>query len=261
MGNPAMDGSRGEMGRKDGARHMLSLTGLTKRFGPQLAVDQMSFEVARGEVVGFLGPNGAGKSTTLRMVAGVLLPDSGDAQISGHSILTDRAAAQSALGYLPEGAPLYLDMTPPDFLRFLAEARGLPGPERSDAIDKAIADCRISSVIGKKIGALSKGYRRRVGLAGAILHDPPVLILDEPTDGLDPNQKQAVRALVARMSEDKAILISTHTLEEVPAMCGRVILIDRGRIVADDTPTGLAEGRSLEDAFRALTDQTEVDAA
>ena len=240
---------------------MLSLTGLTKRFGTHLAVDQLSFDVGRAEVVGFLGPNGAGKSTTLRMVAGVLLPDSGEARIAGQSILAERQAAQAALGYLPEGAPLYLDMTPPAFLCFLARARGLVGAARDEAIDKAIADCRISSVVGKKIGALSKGYRRRVGLAGAILHDPPVLILDEPTDGLDPNQKQAVRALVARMSENKAIVISTHTLEEVPAMCSRVILIDRGRIVADDTPQGLSDGRSLEEAFRHLTDQSEAEAA
>lgn len=240
---------------------MLSLTGLTKRFGTQLAVDGVRFDVPPGEVLGFLGPNGAGKSTTLRMVAGVLLPDAGDARIAGHSILAERRAAQAALGYLPEGAPLYDDMTPPDFLRFLAQARDLPAEVRRDAIDKAIADCRISSVTGKKIGALSKGYRRRVGLAGAILHDPPVLILDEPTDGLDPNQKQAVRALVARMSAHKAILISTHTLEEVPAMCSRVIVIDHGRVVADDTPAGLADGRSLEDAFRRLTDQSESEAA
>lgn len=151
-------------------------------------------------------------------------------------------------------------MTPPEFLRFLAEARALPRKTRGDAIDRAIADARISTVLGQRIGSLSKGYRRRVGLAGAILHDPPVLVLDEPTDGLDPNQKRAVRALIARMAATKAIVISTHTLTEVPAMCSRAVLIDRGRIVADDTPAGLArrsEDGTLESAFARLTDQTE----
>lgn len=240
---------------------MLSLSALTKRFGQHVAVDAISFRVERGEVLGFLGPNGAGKSTTMRMLAGVLLPDSGDASICGHSVISERRAAQAALGYLPEGAPLYDDMTPPDFLAFLASARGIDRRARTDLMDKAIADSRISGVLGKPIGALSKGYRRRVGLAGAILHDPPVLILDEPTDGLDPNQKRAVRALIARMAAEKAILISTHTLEEVPAICTRVILVDRGRVVADDTPAGLAGGEGLEAAFTRLTDQSEAAAA
>ncbi|MEO0466787.1 MAG: ATP-binding cassette domain-containing protein [Pseudomonadota bacterium] len=240
---------------------MLSLRALSKSFAGKLAVDKLSLEAAPGDVVGFLGPNGAGKSTTMRMVAGVLLPDSGDAEICGHSIIEDRVKAQASLGYLPEGAPLYLDMTPPEFLMFLARARNLPKAERGDRIDKAIADARIANVANKPIGALSKGYRRRVGLAGAILHDPPVLILDEPTDGLDPNQKRAVRALIARMASEKTILISTHTLEEVPAMCSRVVIVDRGRMVTDSTPGALSEGTSLEEAFRNLTDQTEADAA
>lgn len=240
---------------------MLSLRALSKSFNGKPAVDKLSLEARPGDVVGFLGPNGAGKSTTMRMVSGVLIPDEGDAEICGHSIIGDRVSAQAALGYLPEGAPLYLDMTPPDFLMFLARARNLPKPERRDRIDKAIADARIANVTGKPIGALSKGYRRRVGLAGAILHDPPVLILDEPTDGLDPNQKRAVRALIARMAEEKTILISTHTLEEVPAMCSRVVIVDKGRIITDSTPDALADGTTLEAAFRDLTDQSEAEAA
>lgn len=240
---------------------MLALRSLTKSYRGKQAVDSLSLDVARGEVLGFLGPNGAGKSTTMRMIAGVLLPDSGDAEINGHSILTDRRAAQAGLGYLPEGAPLYDDMTPPQFLTFLARARGMSGPSREAAIDKAIADARISGVTGKPIRALSKGYRRRVGLAGAILHDPPVLVLDEPTDGLDPNQKRAVRALIARMSKEKAILISTHTLEDVPAMCSRVVVIDRGRLVGDGAPSELAGNGTLEAAFIRLTDQSETEAA
>lgn len=239
---------------------MLEVRGLEKSYGTKTAVQGVSFTVEKGTVLGFLGPNGAGKSTTMRMIAGVLEPDMGDALIDGKSIISERRAAQAALGYLPEGAPLYEDMTPPEFLRFLAEVRTLPRKARGDAIDRAIADARISTVLGQRIGSLSKGYRRRVGLAGAILHDPPVLVLDEPTDGLDPNQKRAVRALIARMAATKAIVISTHTLTEVPAMCSRAVLIDRGRIVADDTPAGLArrsEDGTLESAFARLTDQTE----
>lgn len=240
---------------------MLELVGLTKSFGDRPAVDKVSLSLEKGEVLGFLGPNGAGKSTTMRMIAGVLSPDSGDAYITGHSIAHNRRAAQSALGYLPEGAPLYNEMTPPDFLRFLGRARGLDHKACEDAVERVTADARIGSVSGKEIGDLSKGFRRRVGLAGAILTDPPVLLLDEPTDGLDPNQKRAVRALIARMSTEKAILITTHTLEEVPAMCSRVSIIDQGRIVADDTPAALAasaeDGGGLERVFTDLTSQAE----
>ncbi len=232
---------------------MLELSGLCKSYGRQRAVDGVSFSVARGEVVGFLGPNGAGKSTTMRMLAGVLEPDAGDATIAGHSVTRARRAAQAALGYLPEGAPLYGDLTPPQFLAFLADARAMPQAARADAIDRAIADTRILSVCHKPIAALSKGYRRRVGLAGALVHDPDVLILDEPTDGLDPNQKRTVRALIRRLSETRAILISTHSLEEVPAVCTRTVVIDRGRIRADMTPAALAGEDGLEAAFRALT--------
>ena len=242
---------------------MLDIRNLEKSFGAKRAVQGVSFTLDKGTVLGFLGPNGAGKSTTMRMIAGVLEPDSGDALIDGKSIVSDRRTAQAALGYLPEGAPLYEDMTPPEFLSFMAAARKIDRAKRKDAVERAIADARITTVAGQRIGSLSKGYRRRVGLAGAILHDPPVLLLDEPTDGLDSNQKRAVRALIARMAPTKAILISTHTLTEVPAMCTRAIIVDRGRVVADGTPAELTEKSddgSLESAFMRLTDQAEANA-
>ncbi|MEM7491933.1 MAG: ABC transporter ATP-binding protein [Pseudomonadota bacterium] len=233
---------------------MLAVDRLEKSFAGHHAVSGLSFQIEKGEVVGFLGQNGAGKSTTMRMIAGVLEPDSGDAEIMGASITHDRREAQAALGYLPEGAPLYGDMTPVQFLGFLADAHGLSASERPAAIERVIADARIATVASKAISTLSKGYRRRVGLAGAILHDPPVLLLDEPTDGLDPIQKRAVRALITRMASEKAIMISTHTLEEVPAMCSRVLIIDHGRIVADDSPEALSGGTpdGLETAFLQL---------
>ncbi|MEM1036372.1 MAG: ABC transporter ATP-binding protein [Pseudomonadota bacterium] len=242
---------------------MLALNGLEKSFAGHKAVQGISFTINKGEVVGFLGQNGAGKSTTMRMVAGVLEPDAGDAEIAGLSITSQRREAQAALGYLPEGAPLYRDMTPVQFLSFLADAHGLSKEIQKTSIDRVIADARIAEVASKPIGTLSKGYRRRVGLAGAILHDPPVLLLDEPTDGLDPIQKRAVRALITRMAEDKAIMISTHTLEEVPAMCSRVIIIDNGLVVADDTPDALSAGQTdgLEKAFLDLASRNGGEAA
>ncbi len=240
---------------------MLDLQNLRKAFDDHVAVAGLSFTLDKGEVLGFLGQNGAGKSTTMRMVSGVLEPDSGDALIHGHSIVTDRRSAQSQIGYLPEGAPLYRDMTPVTFLRFMADAHGLSSKDRKDAIERVIADARIANVAGKPIAALSKGYRRRVGLAAALIHDPPVLLLDEPTDGLDPIQKRAVRALVARMAPEKAIVISTHTLDEVPAMCSRVIVIDQGQVVADDTPAALSDSKpgGLEEAFISLADAREAE--
>ncbi len=243
---------------------MLELKGLSKTFVGRRAVRSVDLILQQGEVLGFLGPNGAGKSTTMRMIAGVLEPDSGDALIGGRSIVLERRAAQAKLGYLPEGAPAHGDTTARAFLDFVADARGLRGEARRTAIDRAIADARITSVFDRRIGDLSKGYKRRVGLAAAILHDPPVLVLDEPTDGLDPNQKRAVRALIARMAPQKSILISTHTLEEVTAMCTRSVIIDRGRVVADMRPDELeARGGDggLERAFFDLTDQTEADAS
>ena len=242
---------------------MLDIQNLEKSFGSKHAVRDVSFALEAGTVLGFLGPNGAGKSTTMRMIAGVLEPDNGDVLVNGHSIITARGDAQRALGYLPEGAPLYDDMTPPTFLNFMASARRLAGTELKDAVERSIADARLASVTGQRIRSLSKGYRRRVGLAAAILHDPPVLVLDEPTDGLDPNQKRAVRALIARIAPTKAIIISTHTLTEVPAMCTRAIVLDRGQIVADETPDGLAglsKSGNLEDVFTQLTDQAEANA-
>ena len=238
---------------------MLELDALSKSFSGRTVVSALSFGLERGEVLGFLGQNGAGKSTTMRMIAGVLEPDSGEARILGQSILESRQLAQAQLGYLPKGAPLYEDMTALAFLNFLAQAHGLPRAQRGQAVDRVIADTRIADVITQPLATLSKGFRRRVALAGALVHDPKVLILDEPTDGLDPIQKRAVRALIAHMAPDKAIVISTHSLEEVHAMCSRVILIDKGQKVIDDTPAQLAaqyEG-DLESAFFELSQSAE----
>jgi ABC-2 type transport system ATP-binding protein len=191
-------------------------------------------------VLGFLGPNGAGKTTTMRMLAGFISPTSGKASICGHDIETDTLAAKRLLGYLPEGAPLYGEMTVQSFLEFIADLRNLTGSMRRNRLDYSIGRLQLESVLEQTIETLSKGFRRRVGLAQALMQDPPVLILDEPTDGLDPNQKHEVRTLINEMSRDKIIIISTHLLEEVQAVCTRAIIIARGRIVADDTPQALA---------------------
>ncbi len=234
----------------------LKVSALCKSFGRREAVRGVSFAVSIGQAVAFLGPNGAGKSTTLRMIAGFHEPDAGDAEIGGASIITRRSEAQRSLGYLAEGAPLYLDLSVKAFLGFLARTHGLSAAATKDAIARVAVDAGIAEVMSSRIETLSKGYRRRVALAGALVHDPMVLVLDEPTDGLDPNQKVAMRALIRRMAETKAILISTHQLDEVEAMCSRVVLIDRGIIVTDTTQTELAartpSGR-LDDAFHALT--------
>lgn len=213
----------------------VELDGLSKRFGDLVAVDGISLAVSRGDVLGFLGPNGAGKSTTMKMAAGFLVPDAGHARICGHDIVTDAKAAKRALGYLPEGAPTYGEMTVRDFLRFIGRVRNLSGTQWRTAFDAAVERTGLDQVLGQTVETLSKGYKRRVGLAQAILHDPPVLILDEPTDGLDPNQKHLVRALIKDMAREKAIIVSTHILEEVDAVCSRAVIIDRGRIVADGT--------------------------
>jgi ABC-2 type transport system ATP-binding protein len=218
---------------------MIKTEALTKRYGTLTAVDAVSFTASPGEVLGFLGPNGAGKTTTMRMLAGFITPTSGRASICGHDVDTDPIAARSCLGYLPEGAPAYGEMTVRDFLDFIADLRRLRGAARA-RIDTAIERLQLQSVLSQTIETLSKGFRRRVGLAQAIMHDPPVLILDEPTDGLDPNQKHEVRTLINDMAGDKTVIISTHILEEVDAVCTRAIIIARGRIVADDTPQGLA---------------------
>ena len=218
---------------------MIILQGLTKRFGPIAAVSGIDLTVVKGEVLGFLGPNGAGKSTTMKMIAGYLVPSAGRAQICGHDVETDTIAAQAKLGYLPEGAPAYGDMTPRQFLSFIAQVRGFSGANVKSRIAAAAAKTELDPVLDQPIDTLSKGFKRRVGLAQAILHDPPVLVMDEPTDGLDPNQKHSVRNLIRTMAAEKAIIISTHLLEEVDAVCTRAVIIDRGRIVADGTPASL----------------------
>jgi ABC-2 type transport system ATP-binding protein len=223
--------------------HLIEIEGLAKNFGPIEAVRGITFTVDRGEVLGFLGPNGAGKSTTMKMLAGFLAPSAGRASICGHDVVTDGLAARRCLGYLPEGAPAYPDMTAGGFLGFIAEIRGFRGDEARRRIAAAVERVEIGAVLDQPIETLSKGFKRRVGLAQALLHDPEVLILDEPTDGLDPNQKFQVRALIESMAKDKAIIISTHILEEVDAVCTRAMVIAGGRVLADGTPAEL-EARS-----------------
>src|SRR5438045_102614 len=219
---------------------MIKTEQLTKRYDSLTAVDDVSFHVGPGEVLGFLGPNGAGKTTTMRMLAGFVTPTSGRANICGHDVASEPLKAKAALGYLPEGAPLYGEMTVRRFLEFIADLRSLTGARRSQRLGHVIEHLQLGGVLDQTIETPSKAFPRRVGLAQAIMHDPPVLILDEPTDGLDPNQKHEVRTLINDMARDKIIVISTHILEEVDAVCTRAIIISRGRIVADDSPAGLA---------------------
>jgi len=219
---------------------MIKTDRLSKRYDSLTAVDAVTFQVTPGEVLGFLGPNGAGKTTTMRMLAGFITPTAGSASICGHDVVAEPLAAKAALGYLPEGAPLYGEMTVRGFLEFIANLRALEGERRRARLAHVIEHLQLGAVLEQTIETLSKGFRRRVGLAQAIVHDPPVLILDEPTDGLDPNQKHEVRTLINDMAHDKIIVISTHILEEVDAVCTRAIIIAKGRIVADDTPAGLA---------------------
>ena len=229
---------------------MVRLDRLAKRFGPVHAVEELSFAVARGEVLGFLGPNGAGKSTTMRMLTEFITPTAGTAAVMGFDVVRQPIEAKRRIGYLPEGAPLYGDMTVMAFLGFVADMRGLAGEDRKRRIDAAIARTELAEVVHRPIETLSKGFKRRVGLAQAIMHDPPVLILDEPTDGLDPNQKHGVRQLIAEMAGDKAIIISTHILEEVEAICTRAIIIARGRVVADAKPAELKRRSRHHNAVR-----------
>ncbi len=235
---------------------MIKVENLVKSFSGKLAVNDVSFTVERGEVLGFLGPNGAGKSTTMRMVTGFIPPTSGRVTIGGHDIVEDPLPAKRLFGYLPENAPGYADMTVHGFLNFAAELRGLQGEARKRAVSHAVELCFLENVLHQTIDTLSKGYKHRTGLAQALIHDPDVLVMDEPTDGLDPNQKYEVRNLIKHMGEKKAIIFSTHILEEVEAACTRVIIIDRGRIVANGTPQELKarspEGR-LDDVFRSIT--------
>jgi ABC-2 type transport system ATP-binding protein len=222
---------------------MIRCENLVKEYGRLRAVDDLSFEVKPGEVLGFLGPNGAGKTTTMRIVAGFLPATSGRTTVCGFDVEQQSTAAKRCIGYLPEGAPSYPEMTPRTFLEFIADARGVQGDARRRRLDEVIGLLHLDRVLDQSVDTLSKGYRRRVGLAQAILHDPAVLILDEPTDGLDPNQKHEVRELIGRMARDKIIVISTHLLEEVEAVCNRAIIVAHGKILADDTPHGL-EARS-----------------
>ena len=234
---------------------MIKTQNLTKNYDGLMAVDDLSFSVEPGEVLGFLGPNGAGKSTTMRMLAGFITPTSGTASICGHDVGTEPLAAKGALGYLPEGAPHYGEMTVASFLRFIADLRRLEGAHRKERLDYVIGKLQLEPELAKPIETLSKGFKRRVGLAQAIVHDPKVLILDEPTDGLDPLQKHEVRTLIGEIAREKTIVISTHILEEVDAVCTRAIIVARGRLVADGTPASLkarAPSGRLEDVFRAV---------
>ncbi len=235
---------------------MLNVQNLKKSFGPIDAVRGISFTVNRGEVLGFLGPNGAGKSTTMRMITGFLPPTEGTAQICGCDILTQPVEAKKQFGYLPESAPCYHAMTVSEYLAYAAELRGYQGSEKRDRIEATIVRCHLEGVRKQAIETLSKGYRQRTCMAQAILHDPPVLIMDEPTDGLDPNQKYVVRKMIQEMAASKAIIVSTHILEEVEAVCTRAIIIASGRIVADGTTPELksrVKSGRLDELFHELT--------
>jgi ABC-2 type transport system ATP-binding protein len=233
---------------------MIEAEGLTKYFGDFAAIRDVSFKIHQGEVVAFLGPNGAGKSTTMKLLTGYWAPSSGVARIAGHDMANDRLAGSARLGYLPENGPLYLDMTPRSLLSFFADARGLASARKRQRIDEVIDLCALGSVIGKPIGKLSRGYRQRVGMALVLLHEPDVLILDEPTAGLDPNQIHDVRETIRKLGEKKTILLSTHILQEVTAMCQRVLFINEGRMVFDGPVERLThDGKPLEEQFRELT--------
>jgi ABC-2 type transport system ATP-binding protein len=236
---------------------MIEIRKLSKQFGSLTAVDDLSFSVAEGEVLGFLGPNGAGKSTTMKMITGFLAPTSGQVLVCGLDIEKQGLEAKRIMGYLPEGAPCYGDMSVLNFLQFVAAIRRIPVAQRHRTIDVVVNKIDLSGVLHQSIDTLSKGFKRRVGLAQALLHDPKVLILDEPTDGLDPNQKHQVRQLIQNLSRDKIVIISTHILEEVTAVCTRAIIIHRGKLLVDDTPAALlarsTTGR-LDEVFRDVTE-------
>ena len=240
---------------------MLKVDNLKKSFGAFQAVKGISFTVGKGEVLGFLGPNGAGKSTTMRMITGFIPPSSGTAEICGHDIIKDPVGAKACLGYLPENAPSYRAMTVTDFLTFIANIRGFHGKAGKEKVEAVLEKARLTNVAKQTIDTLSKGYRQRTCFAQAILHDPQVLIMDEPTDGLDPNQKFVVREMIKEMAADKAIIISTHILEEVDAVCTRAIVIAHGEIKADGTPDKLRAmdpSGKLDVVFRNLTMEKEA---
>ena len=224
---------------------MIQVRDLKKNFGPKVAVNGVSFTVERGEVLGFLGPNGAGKSTTMRMITGFIPPSEGTVTIGGHDMVENPIPAKRLIGYLPENAPSYADMTVGGFLNFAAELRGLTGDAKKTAVGRAVEMCFLQNVLHQSVETLSKGFRHRTCLAQSIIHDPDVLVLDEPTDGLDPNQKHEVRMLIRRMGEKKAIIFSTHILEEVEAVCSRAMIIDRGSVVANGTPKDLKQRSPL----------------
>lgn len=218
----------------------IKVENLSKVFDRKLVVNDISFTTKQGQIVGFLGPNGAGKTTTMRMITGFLKPSNGNVYINDIDILTNPVEAKKQFGYLPEGVPSYIDMKVYDFLKFIASIRGYKGSKLYDCLDRVIHQVNLQEVLNKQVDKLSKGFKRRVGLAQAILHNPPILILDEPTDGLDPNQKHEVRQLIKSMANDKVIILSTHILEEVEAICSRVIVISAGKIIADGTPVELS---------------------
>lgn len=233
---------------------MIEAQGLSKYYGDFAAIENVSFKICQGEVVAFLGPNGAGKSTTMKLLTGYLSPSAGTARIAGYDMGADRLAGAARLGYLPENGPLYPDMSPRGLLNFFADARGLSGVKKRERIEAVIEMCSLGSVVGKPIGKLSRGYRQRVGMAHVLLHEPDVLILDEPTAGLDPNQIHDVRETIRRLGESKTILLSTHILQEVEAMTERVLFIDEGKLVYDGTVGELtAGGKALDERFRELT--------
>lgn len=233
---------------------MIEATGLCKYYGQFAAVEDVSFTVPAGQVSAFLGPNGAGKSTTMKMLTGYLSPNAGTARIAGHDVHSDRIAASERLGYLPENGPLYLEMTPHAFLKYVGEARMMNSRQLRERLDWVTEQCSLGDVWGKAIGKLSRGYRQRVGMAQALLHDPDVLILDEPTSGLDPNQVHGMRELIRSLGETKTVLLSTHILQEVHAVCSRVMLINEGRLVFDGPTEELgAQSDAMEEKFRRLT--------
>lgn len=233
--------------------NMIEVHGLSKSFGSMRAVNELSFSVPKGQILGFLGPNGAGKSTTMKMLCGFLEPSGGTALIDSYDVLKNPKEVKRKIGYLPESAPSYGEMTVSEFLKFVGEMRGMQGRDLSDACERMKHTCFLSEVWHKPIDNLSKGYRQRVGFAQALIHDPPVLILDEPTDGLDPNQKHEVRQLIKKMGKDKTIILSTHILEEVEAVCERVIIIANGQVVVDATPEDLLKEGPLDEVFRKKT--------
>jgi ABC-2 type transport system ATP-binding protein len=252
--HPATKSSDHPATKSNGHPAMIEAQGLSKYYGRFAAVENVTFSIKRGEIVAFLGPNGAGKSTTLKLLTGYLAPSAGRAWIAGHDMSTDRLAGAARLGYLPENGPLYPDMTPRSLLEFFADARGMTGATKNRRLAEVIDLCSLHDVIGKPIGKLSKGYRQRVGMAQVLLHEPDVLIMDEPTAGLDPNQIHEVREIIRRLGQEKTILLSTHIMQEVQAVAKRVLFISEGRLVFDGPVAELArENQDLDTRFRQLS--------